>query len=427
MRILIVSPWLPHPDIAHGGGQHLYHTIRSLAERDHALHVLCYGRDESEAQVRALAMHCRLLHVVTPSYTWRQKAARLRNGGWRRPWTLGRRTHTEVRALIRDTCREQRIDVVHFAWTEMGRYLDTVPRHVGTVLGTLDVEYLVRPREVRLYHVGRRWRAALKARRLIRAERCYLNRADVTLACSAADRGHLARLEDASRIRVVRPWMDVAAMRAVGPDGIVPGRLTFMGAMDRVANMAAAHFLVQGVWPRVRAAYPGATLRIVGANPPQSLRRQAEGDPRLTVTGLVPDLAAEWAATDVAVSPSIVGGGLVIKVAQPMAAGRPVVTTTLGNEGIAAPVGVAVEVADDAQSFVAAVLRLLSDRDWWARLAAAGRRHVLAALDWCVSIESLEAAYAAAVAAPPCSRRVCDPAAAAGLSGYHGTQTHDEH
>jgi hypothetical protein len=77
VHVLILSPWLPHPWIAHGGGQHLYHTVRSLAKRDHAVHVVCYGRGESEIQVRALAAHCASLHVVTPAYTWQQKAARL--------------------------------------------------------------------------------------------------------------------------------------------------------------------------------------------------------------------------------------------------------------------------------------------------------------------------------------------------------------
>ena len=240
-------------------------------------------------------------------------------------------------------------------------------------------------------------RAARRAYRLSRVERRYVSLAHVTLACSAADRDHLARLVDERRICIVAPWVDLEAMRDIGPDAVEPGRLTFMGALDRVANQEAARFLVRDVWPRVKDGHPSAVLCIVGANPPRWLRRWATRDPRLIVTGYVPDLVREWASTDVAVSPSLIGGGLVIKVAQPMAAGRPVVTTTLGNEGVAAPVGKAVKVADDARSFAQAALRLLADRGLWKRQAAAGRRHVLRSLDWETSIADLERAYADAI------------------------------
>lgn len=400
MQILIVSPWLPHPEILHAGGQHLYHTIRSLKARGHAIHLLCYRRDEPEPAIAALRAQCASLTALHPAYTWRDKLAHFVQGGWQRPWTWGRRTHLEARAAIARFCCENSPDVAHFVWTEMGRYLEAVPPGVGMVLGTLDVEYLVRPREVTLFPPGpARWAARRRARALIRAEPGYVRRADVTTACSVADRAYLAALPAApavERLWVVPPWADLEAVRNLGLEGAIPGRLTFMGALDRVANQGAVRFLLEGVWPRIRAAQPGATLRIVGAHPPAWLLRRAAADSRLTVTGYVPDLAAEWAATDVAVSPSLIGGGLLTKVAQPLAAGRPVVTTTLGNEGIAAPPGSAVEVADDPAAFAAAVLRLLTDRKHRAQLAAAGRAHVLATLDWERSLDALEDAYAAA-------------------------------
>jgi glycosyltransferase involved in cell wall biosynthesis len=398
LRILIVSPWLPHPKIAHAGGQHLFHTVRSLSVRGHGVHLLCYGRGEPDSQMAALSAHCEQLRVVRPAHTWRQKADQVLAGGWRRPWMWGRRTHAEVHALIWSTCAQQRIDAVHFAWTEMGRYLEAVPDGVGAALGTMDVEYLVRPREVRLYPW--RWsrvRAAHRARRLIRGEQRYLRLAHVTLACSTADRRHLARLGDVDRIHVVPPWVDLDGGCVSGLGAAVQGRLTFMGAMDRIANQAAVRFLLGDVWPLVKEGYPAATLHVVGANPPRWLRQRADGDPRLFVTGYVEDLAAEWAKTDIAVSPSLTGGGMMTKVAQPMAAGLPVVTTTLGNEGVAAPLGEAIEVGDDGPSFARAVLELLVNRERRRRLAAAGQRHVLETLDWASSIANLEAAYADAL------------------------------
>lgn len=397
MRVLIVSPWLPHPQIAHAGGDYLYHIVASLVDRGHTVHMLCYGRGEDAEQVAALARLCASLDVVTPAYTIPAKARSFVQGGWRRPWLLGRRTHIEVRELLRERCLCANIEVVHLMWTEMGRYLDAVPRGVGSVLGMLDVESQVQPREVSLFRPGiGRMAAARRARCLIRAEMRYARLADAVTVCSLADRDRLAALYGLRYIHVVPPWLDTAALSAITLDRAIPGRLTFVGALDRVANAAAARFLLAEVWPRVRDAHMGVVLHIVGANPPAWLREQAAHDPGVVVTGWVPDLAGVWAQTDIAVCPSLVGGGLLLKVAQPMAAGRPVVTTALGNEGIAAPAG-AIAVADPPEAFAAAVLRLLVDRDLWGRMAQAGRQHVLTTLDWETGMGTLEAAYASVV------------------------------
>jgi glycosyltransferase involved in cell wall biosynthesis len=395
MRILIVSPWLPHAEIPHAGGQYLFHTAVSLGERGHEVHLLCYGRGEPLEVVRAMRERCAAVEVVTPAYTPREKLRRLWEGGWRRPWTLGRRTHLAMRAEIRRLCSAG-LDVVHLAWTEMGRYQDAVPRGTATVLGTLDVEGEVRPREIAWLPWGpRRWGAWFRTRRLVRGERRYVRRAGALLAVSPRDAAALARVRGRDDVHVVPPWLDLPALCAIEPGSAVKGRLTFMGALDRVANRAAVRFLVDEVWPRIRVAHGGATLQVVGVNPPAALCRRAEQDPRFVVTGWVPDLTAVWAASDVALVPSLVGGGLLLKVAQPMAAGRPVVTTTPGNAGVGAPPG-AVEVADDPAGLAAAALDLLENRQHWRRLAERGRRHVLATLDWEESMRRLEAAYAAA-------------------------------
>ena len=57
VRVLVVSPWLPHAQIAHGGGHHLFHTVRSLTERGHAVFLVCYGRGESDLQAASLVEH----------------------------------------------------------------------------------------------------------------------------------------------------------------------------------------------------------------------------------------------------------------------------------------------------------------------------------------------------------------------------------
>lgn len=396
MNILMVSPWMPHAGARHAGSAYLFETVRWLA-RKHTVHLLCYQRSESPDEVDSIVALCRSLTTVRPAYAVGDKLSRFLHGGWRRPARLGRQTHDSMRRHIGLVCARHRIDVVHCWWTETARYLDAVPPRVARVVGTMDVEYRVRPREVALYPPGcRRWQAGRRARWLIRCERELLPAADAVLTCSQADRRDLAAVVDAARLQVVTPWIDAERMAVVAASSAAPGRLTFMGAMDRRANIAAAAFLVDRVWPRLRDALPRARLYIVGAGPPADVYNWASRDDRIVVTGLVDDMAAVWASTDIALSPSLIGGGLVTKVAQPMAAGRPVVTTTLGNEGVAAPAG-AVCVADDPAAFAGAVLKLAANPDAKCRLAENGRDHALSALDWTSSMGRLERAYAAAV------------------------------
>lgn len=390
MKILVVSPWLPHSESLHAGGQTLYQVIRALSERNHNVHVLCYNRQETDAQIATLASHCTSLTWVTPAYSWQQKLIHLLQTP---SWRLGRRTHYQMHHFINRLCKLHSIDIVHLAWTEMGRYIDAVPEKIATILHTLDVESRVRPREVSMYTKGLpRWQAYRRMYRLINIEKYATPKADMILASSRADRQALAVLAEHDRIQVFVPW--VGTINAdISP--LVPARLTYMGAMDRIANVAAAHFLIDGVWPLIHQKHPGTSLHIVGANPPQSLMQPDNSS--IVVTGFQKDLGKVWAETDVAVSPSMIGGGLLVKVAQPMLAGRPVVTTSFGNEGVGASNGVHLAVADTPQSFADKVGCLLVDRDYWKAMAKAGQTYARHHFDWARNLDNLDRAYEGAI------------------------------
>lgn len=397
MNIVLVTPFLPVPAMTHAGGQDVWQTLAGLRARGHRLHVIAYERGEAPEQRAALGAVVDSLATVRPAYRWREKMARLVRGGWRQPRQLGQHTHRLVREQIAARCCAEAVDVVHLAWTEMGRYADAVPPGVGALLRTYDAEYVVRPREVRLLRPGPvRWRVARRARRLVRIEARAVVQVDVVVAASAFDQRALGRLVEVDRVRVVAPWFDGADLMSVSPATRQPGRLVYVGALDRAANQAAVRWLLARVWPRIRRDDPDAQLHIVGVHPPRWLLRRAAGDARLHVPGFAADLCAEWAAADVALLPAPVGGGLVTKVALALAAGRPVVTTTGGNMGLAAPPGEALLVADDLAAFAAGVLRLRRDAALWQQLATAGRAMVAPLLDWSAQLDRLELAYDAA-------------------------------
>ncbi len=396
MRLLFLSPFVPHPEILHAGGQHLYHLMHDLSPR-HELHLLAYGRGESPQQIAAIKSLCASVTIVTPAYTWGQKVEQLRRG-WRHPHQLGRRTHIEMQTAMRRICESAQIEVIHLAWTEMARYLGAIPAQIGTVVNLHDIEAVVRLRELDLYPFGvAKIRAIYRAHELIRLEQIAIQQINHLVVCSQADRAWLSDKIDPYRISVASVWPNMD-MNPLPMEKIVPGRLMFFGAMDRIANMAAAEFLIDQVFPLVATENPSATLRIVGANPPARLLRHYANHPSISITGYVPDSVAEWAAADVAVLPSLIGGGQITKIVQAMAACRPVVTTLFGNEGLGAPAGTAVELGENPSDFAASVLRLLRDRTHWNTIANGGHKFVRQQFDWQTSIHTFEAAYQSAYA-----------------------------
>jgi glycosyltransferase involved in cell wall biosynthesis len=212
------------------------------------------------------------------------------------------------------------------------------------------------------------WRATVALQRHV------CRRLDRILTLSEQDRVALLALD--SRLAVgVLPFpigIDTAGMEGATREG---DHLLFVGAMNRDVNADAVLWLCREILPLVRKQVPAVRLTIVGAAPTDSVRRLAQ-EPGVAVTGFVDRLEPYYARATVCVSPLRVGGGIISKNLDAMAAGCPVVTTTIGNEGIGATVGVELLTADTPVQFAEAVLVILRSRDVARRLADAARAFV---------------------------------------------------
>jgi len=392
MKLLFVSCLLPYPRVAHGGGVDLFRLIESLSAR-HEVSLVSLVSEDEVGQVAEIAPYCATVRTVVPAWSLRQKLRQGWRGLWTHPWMLGRRARAEMRAHIRQIVAGFRPEVVQFEWTETGVFVDAVAgADVVRVLDEVDVSY--RPLA---YSAEQRagWRRAYtrwRCRRTRAGELALCRRFDAVLTRSEFDRqALLARLGDVC-VEVLQPWTHVAGFADVTVSERRRGHLLFVGAMDRDENCEAVLHFYREIFPLVRRNRPDAELWIVGANPQQRVV-QLGADPAVAVTGYVEDLRAAYAACDVFVAPMRVPGGVFNKIVDAMAAGRPVVTTSLGNEGIAAPVGTAVCVADEPTPFAAHVEHLLRDEGLWAHIAAGGRRHVQRVYDWEANVARLEALY----------------------------------
>jgi len=394
MKILFVSCLLPYPKVLHGGGTDLFHLIESLAQR-HEVHLISLAAEEEAEQAHEMTPYCASVRTVVPAWSWRQKLRNALRGGWRHPLSLGRRAQGLVRAGIRRTCLDRGIDVVQFEWTETGGYVDAVPN--GDAVRILDeVDVSFRPAAHRAANAPR-WTTPLaqwRARQAETHELALCRRFDAVLTRSKHDRRVLLeRLgSPAPPVHLLEPWTHVHPFVDVTGDNACPGRLLFLGAMDRDENYEAAAYLAKDIFPLVRARCPNTELSITGARPQARVLRLS-GEAGVHVTGYVEDLRSAYAACDVFVAPMRTPGGIFNKIVDAMGAGRPVVTTSLGNEGLAAPVDSAVLVADDPSGLADRIVALLQDRALWRQVAASGRRHVQVKYRWADNVARLEALY----------------------------------
>src|SRR5262249_49175732 len=143
------------------------------------------------------------------------------------------------------------------------------------------------------------------------------------------------------------------------------------------------------VWPLIRARHPSLVWRLVGKNP-HAVSTYTAGDPHIEVVGTVLNAVSELARARMAVVPLRTGSGTRLKILEAWAAGLPVVSTTIGAEGLGARDGEHLLLADCALAFADAVTRLLTCPDLSRSLGAAGRLLVEKEFTWETAWKSLD-------------------------------------
>ena len=266
-----------------------------------------------------------------------------------------------ARRFIRDPrFREAalRADLVELQWSEMLvtlRRLRKIRPDVPVVCVCHDVltQALQRKGDVapphrRLFYRIAAWRAR-------KAERRLLQMCTAAMVFSEKDRGLLLALGVTRPIYVIDPDLVAPERPADADDRTV----VFVGAMDRRENFEAVLEFLDDAWPQVKTQVPDAKLLVVGADPPEFLTARATSD--VTITGAVEDLDAYYARASVFIAPLRLGAGLKFKVPQAMLYGLPVVTTSVGAEGILDDAGpeVFAAVADTMPAFADAVSHAL--------------------------------------------------------------------
>ena len=237
------------------------------------------------------------------------------------------------------------------------------------VFDTVDLHYL---RERRGAEMNKD-EAMLRASETTRSsELAVMARADITLVVSNVEREWLAHEAPG---RVVEVLSNLHQVVGPGADFAQRKDLVFVGGFRHPPNVDAAVWFAREVLPVIRARLPEVVFHCIGSDPSEAVLALSalEG---VVVHGHVPDLVPAMEGMRISVAPLRYGAGVKGKVNLSMAHGQPVVATTCAVEGMHLEDGRDVLVADDAQAFADAVLRLYQDEELWNRLARNGLDNV---------------------------------------------------
>lgn len=398
MRILWVKAGKLLP-VDTGGKIRSYNLLRQLAARHETVLLSYYGGARDEAYEREIGEHLPgavTIHTGGPGRgTLAVALDYLRRLPSSAPYAVSKFASPEVQRLVAEWDSARRFDVAVCDFLSASL---NFPREMRTptVLFQHNVESALWRRQAE--HAPDALRRAayrLEAAKMLRYESDAVRRFRHVIAVSENDRSLMSEMTDPRNITVVPTGVDIrkysagaaAAENGANVDGGVKGNgaegalVVFLGSMDWEPNVDGVEYFCRDIWPRVLAEVPSARFRVVGRDPHPRVRRLASES--VEVTGTVPSVVEHLRAADVVVVPLRVGGGTRLKIFEAMAAGKAVVSTTIGAEGLDVTHGEDILLEDTAEGFASSVVSLLRDGGRRGRVGRAAAA-LAARYDWSV-------------------------------------------
>lgn len=395
-RVLMLTQMVVYPADA-GPKIKTLQVLKHLAGRFDIVYCSFARTPEEHQHAEALRRYCQ--RIVTVQLTRsritdvRYLATSLTTGD---SFLLRRDDRAEMHTAVKRLIAEERIDAIHVDQLNMMQFVPTdwqdpiiLDEHNAV---WLRIERLRRHASDPI----RRWLLSREARIVCAAEVLACRRADVTLAVSEEDRGALQRIAGQSATFAVAPLainveQYVALRSARNPQ---PDRVLTIGTMFSPPNAEGVAWWLREGYEELRALLPAVSYDIVGPRPPARLRALASQHRGVRLHGYVADSAPYWTSAGVLAAPLLSGGGVRVKILEAMAMGVPVVSTSIGCEGIAVRDGEHLLVADTPAAFSRACARVLSDAALSRRLVDSAYRLVRERYDAPIALAALDTAYA---------------------------------
>jgi sugar transferase (PEP-CTERM/EpsH1 system associated) len=385
MRILWLKTELLHP-VDKGGRIRTYNMLKEL-KRNHHITYLALDDGTADENARALAAeYCQELicipHTTKPKFSPGFYAELVGNMFSSLPYFMKKYQSRRMRLAIEEQAQDKNFDVLVCDFLQPSINIPEDLR-VPAVLFQHNVEAMIWRRH---YEIQKN--PAVKAylfgqwRRTVTYERKACRRFNMVIAVSEADRETMRSEYTIDKLGNVPTGVDTNYFSPNKDQATQPYTLVFTGSMDWLPNEDAIQFFIKQVMPIIRRDCPNVNLTIVGRNPYQSLIELGKRDPSIIVTGRVDDVRPYMDRAAAYVVPIRIGGGTRLKIYEAMAMAKPIISTTIGAEGLPVEHGRHLLIADSPEDFAAQVTKILCDPDLATSLALNSQRLVQEHFGW---------------------------------------------
>jgi glycosyltransferase involved in cell wall biosynthesis len=397
-RVLFLTQVLPYP-LDSGAKIRAYYVLRHLASQHQVTLVSFVRADDRPEYVAHLERFCQAVVTVPMQRSWLRDVRALLVAGFSgQPIIIVRDEIGQMHATLRRLVKERAFDVVHADQTSMAQYAlyarsrtpNSASRQtVKLVLDAHNALYRI-PERLAAYERNPLKRLLFKreARALAHYESNVYHRFDHIVFVTDQDRqalqGEISNLKSqiSNRKSTTIPICVDPEEKPLIERVPTPRTIIHLGTMFWPPNVEGTLWFAQEVWPRVVAQVPEATFTVVGKDPPAAIRNVQFAISNVEVTGYLADPTPYLRQTAIFIVPLRSGGGMRVKILDAWCWGVPIVSTTIGAEGIAVRDGDNILIADTAEAFAQAVIRLLQEPTLGEWLRENGRRWVEERYNW---------------------------------------------
>jgi polysaccharide biosynthesis protein PslH len=393
MRVLLLTQVLPYPPDS-GPKVKTYYVLKYLAQQ-HDVTLVSFVRDSDKPEyIHHLETLCE--RVITVPII-RSKTRDLRFLGQSlltgQPWMMLRDQRPEMHEVLAELASSTAFDVVHADQLNMGQYAlpFTKSRKVLDLHNALWMLYK-RLSETTSFTSPMKYILARDWPLLKQYEGQLCRQFDAVTAVSEEDRSLLIKAGARDDMTVIPIAIDTSeqaqiARRPSGP------HIVHIGTMYWPPNIDGITWFLDEIYPLIKQQVPDVRCTLIGARPPASIVERSHNDRTLTVTGYVEDPLPFLEDASMMVVPLRAGGGMRVKILNALSQGIPMVSTTLGCEGITVTNNSDILIADDAESFAAATVRVLLEAELNKQLTREGRSTAERLYDYRQACRPLDEVY----------------------------------